>query len=69
MTMTDPPKRRPGRPRLDPSGQLAPSVHLKLLAADYDAAAKVAAGRRESIQDVIRRGLRHELDTNHKRTM
>jgi len=54
------PKRR-GRPSLDPSGRLAPSVHVKLLAADYDAAAKMAARRRESIQDVIRRGLRREL--------
>jgi hypothetical protein len=37
-------------------------VHLKLAAVDYDKAAKAAAGGRESIQDVIRRGLRQLLD-------
>jgi len=53
-------QKRRGRPRLDPAGPSA-SVHLKLTAADYDATAKVAAIRRESLQTVIRRMLRREL--------
>lgn len=54
--------RRPGRP---PVGGASPipsaAVHLKLSAADYDKAERIARERRESIQDVIRRGLRRIL--------
>jgi hypothetical protein len=57
--MTD--HKRPGRPRLHPDDRPAAPVHLKLAADVYDAASKVAATRRESIQDVIRRGLEREL--------
>lgn len=37
-------------------------VHLKLSAADYDKAAQLARQARESLQDVIRRGLKRLLD-------
>jgi hypothetical protein len=53
------PKRR-GRPRLDPARPSEP-VYLTLAGGDYDTATKLAARRRESIQDFIRRTLRHEL--------
>ena len=60
------PKRR-GRPPLDPSGRPPAGVHVKLTAAIYDTATKAAAARQESIQDMIRRGLRRELgDVNPK---
>jgi len=55
------PKRR-GRPRLDPTdARPSEPVNLTLPARDYDAAAKIAAQRRESLQDVIRRSLRREV--------
>ena len=54
------PKRR-GRPSLDPTGQPSEPVQVKLTAADYDTAIKAAALRRESIQDLLRRALRHDL--------
>jgi hypothetical protein len=63
--MTDSQKRR-GRPPLDPSGRPAAPVHVKLSASLYDSAAKAAATRRESIQDLIRRGLRRELGDEAK---
>jgi hypothetical protein len=53
--------KRTGRPGVDPTGGKSAPVHVKLAADVYDAAARVAATRRESIQDVIRRGLRREL--------
>lgn len=49
-----------GRPPLSKTGPTAP-VHLTLVADDYDRAERLAKKRRESIQDVIRRGLRHLL--------
>ena len=52
-----------GRPRLDPTGRPATPVQVKLPAADYDAIRKMAAERRESVQDVIRRGVRREIST------
>jgi hypothetical protein len=54
------PNRR-GRPRLDPLGRRIAPVTVTFTAAEFDAATKVAALRRESIQEVIRRGLRREL--------
>lgn len=62
--MLYPPKRR-GRPRLDPNGPPAAPIFLTVTAGDYDAVAKLAATRRESIQDVLRRGLRRELRLEH----
>ena len=59
--MADDPKRRRGRPRLDPVGRRVAPVTVTFTAAEYDAATKVATLRRESIQEVIRRSLRHEL--------
>jgi hypothetical protein len=55
-------KRPPGRPPLDANAQ-APSaaVHLKLAAMDFDRAERLAKVHRESIQDVIRRGLKRLL--------
>lgn len=52
-----------GRPRLDPTGRPATPVQVKLTAADYQAVCKVAADRRESVQTVIRRGLRREISS------
>lgn len=57
--MTEP-KRR-GRPRLDPTGRVVAPVIVTFTAADYDAVAKAAALRRESIQDAIRRAVQREL--------
>lgn len=54
--------KRVGRPPLDEKAA-APSaaVHLKLAAMDYDRADRLAREHRESIQDVIRRGLKRLL--------
>jgi len=59
--MADP--RRPGRPPLDASSP-SPSadVHLTLPAREYDRADRLADRNRESLQDVIRRGLKRVLD-------
>lgn len=56
---------KPGRPPLDAS---APStgLHLKLSTADYDRLDQLARARRESIQDVLRRGVKRLL-TDHPR--
>ncbi len=53
--------KRRGRPPLDQSGVAAASVHLKIPARDYDSAYKIASARRQSVQDVIRRGLKRLL--------
>jgi len=50
-------ERKPGRPPLDVSGVPSAAVHLKLPAAMYDNAERLAKQQRRSIQDVIRRGL------------
>lgn len=49
-----------GRPPLDPRTPSTP-VHLKLATTDYDRADRLATQRRESIQDVIRLGLKRLL--------
>ena len=36
-------------------------VNVTLPARDYDAVVKVAASRRVSVQDVIRRSIKHEI--------
>jgi hypothetical protein len=54
------PKRR-GRPRLDPAGRPSTPVLVRLAEDTFDVATKAATLRRESIQDLIRRGLRREL--------
>lgn len=54
-------RRRPGRPRIHPSDRPSAAVHVKLSAADYDAADRLARSQRVTIQDVIRQGLRREL--------
>lgn len=55
-------KRAPGRPPLDStSGSPSAAVHLKLGARDYDHAERLAKQNRESIQEVIRRGLKRLL--------
>jgi hypothetical protein len=59
--MTDLPKRGRGRPRLDPNGGPSAVVALTVTAADYDKAYALARQRRESLQDLIRRGLRNEI--------
>lgn len=58
--------KRPGRPPLDASStEPSASVHLKVSAADYDRATQLAKQGRESIQEVIRRGL-HRLLTDER---
>ena len=52
---------RRGRPTNDPKGRPSAAVHLKLAPMDFDRADRHARDRRESIQDVIRRGLRRIL--------
>lgn len=54
--------RPPGRPPLDANARVpSADVHLTLPAVDYDRADRLATERRESIQDVIRRGLKRLL--------
>lgn len=57
--MTD--HNRRGRPRLDPAGRRIAPVTVTFTAAEYDAAAKAAAIRRQSIQEVIRTAVAREL--------
>lgn len=58
--MADKPR---GRPPLDAASTMpSADVHLKLAAADYDKAARLAKEYRESLQDLIRRGLKRFLD-------
>jgi hypothetical protein len=59
------PPKRPGRPPLDADSR-SPSadVHLTLPASDYDKADRLRQ-RGESIQDLIRRGLKRLLDDEH----
>lgn len=47
-----------GRPPLDPNGNPSVPVHLKLTSTDYDRIDRIARERRESVQDLIRRGVR-----------
>jgi len=58
--MRDPNRR--GRPRLDPTGRRVNPVTVTFTAAEYDAAAKAAAIRRQSIQEVIRGAVQRELN-------
>ena len=52
-----------GRPPLEPaSASPSADVHLKLAAADYDKAERLAKQSRESLQDVIRRSLKRLLE-------
>jgi len=51
---------KPGRPPLDSKGA-SPVVCLALRSSDYDRLDKLAKQRRTSMQDVIRRGLKHLL--------
>lgn len=63
--MSDTP-RRPGRPPLDGASPTpSADVHLTLPAREFDHAERVAKQHRESIQDVIRRGLKRLLDDEH----
>lgn len=57
--MADKPR---GRPPLDSSGTPRAAVCLKLPAADYDRAERLAKQNRESLQDVIRRGLKRLIN-------
>ena len=59
------PKRR-GRPRLDPAGP-ATAVTLGITQREYEAIRQVAAVRRESVQDVIRRSLRRDPELAARR--
>lgn len=55
-------KRQPGRPPLDAkAAEPSADLHLRLSARDYDHAHRLAKAKRESIQDVIRRGLKRLL--------
>jgi hypothetical protein len=55
-------QKRPGRPPLDASGIPSAGVYLKLPARDFDIADKIRKKNRESIQDVLRRGLKRVID-------
>jgi len=55
------PNRR-GRPRLDPTGRRVAPITVTFTAAEYDAAAKVAALRRQTLQEVIRSAVQRELN-------
>jgi hypothetical protein len=57
----DPPRRRLGRPTLDPTGAKSAQLAVRLTAADFDRLCQFAQRRRESVPDVVRRSLRREL--------
>jgi hypothetical protein len=59
--MNHQPNRR-GRPRLDPAGRRIAPVTVTFTADEYDAAAKVAALRRQTLQEVIRSAVQRELN-------
>jgi hypothetical protein len=64
MSTRDP--RRGGRPPLDPRAAVASAdVHLRLPAKEFDEAVARAKRERESLQDLIRRGLRQLLNPPH----
>lgn len=52
---------RPGRPPLDQSGTPGALVCLKLRASDFDRIDRIAKDRKTSMQEVIRKGLKHLL--------
>lgn len=58
--------KRRGRPRLDPAGPSTP-VSLGIAQREYEAIRQVAAIRRESIQDVIRRSIRRDPEVAARR--
>ena len=63
--MTKSPNPR-GRPPLDPATRVpSADVHVTLTAIDYDQAVRLARAHRESVQDLIRRGLKRLL-TNER---
>jgi hypothetical protein len=56
-------KRPPGRPPLDEASRKhSADVHLTLSPTIYDKAEKHAKQKRETLQDLIRRGLRRLLE-------
>lgn len=60
-------RKGPGRRPLDPTASTpSADVHLTLRASDYDAAHSLAKQRRETIQDVIRHGLKRLLLDQHR---
>jgi hypothetical protein len=52
---------RRGRPRVDPDGPSTP-LQVKLTSKDFHEAWQIARQRRESLRDLIRRGLKHEIE-------
>ena len=52
---------KPGRPGLDATGRPSAPVCLKLPASDFDRLDRLARQQRTSMQDVIRKGLKHLL--------
>jgi len=60
------PKRR-GRPRLEPAVGPSAPVNIRVAPTDYDALTKVAALRRETVQDVIRRSIRRDPEVAARR--
>jgi hypothetical protein len=56
-------KRPPGRPPLDATST-SPSadIHLTVSPRDFDSLEQLARQRRQSVQDLIRRSVRHLLD-------
>ena len=65
--MADDSPRRCGRPPLDPGGPPLAPVQVKLTAKDFDQAWATARQRGESIHDVIRRGLKHDIERTSQR--
>lgn len=53
--------RRPGRPGFTQNGVPSAKVQVCLRPGDYDDAYRLARQRRESVQDVLRRGLKRLL--------
>jgi hypothetical protein len=55
----DTPRRRPGRPPIDPTDPISAQVHLTLPSREFDFYCKRALRRGISIAEVIRNDLRH----------
>jgi hypothetical protein len=59
--------KRPGRPPIDRSASCpSPDIHLTVSAPVFDALEVLVKQKRQSVQDLIRRSIRHLLDNERR---
>jgi hypothetical protein len=61
--VSDPVRRKPGRPPLDPTDPVSVSMNLKLPSKQFDAVYQAARQQRCSMPDLVRTAVRHFLRT------